>query len=163
MPGSAAVSPHQVVSGQQPRGPADCSRILEGADLLGGIAGLGEDRLRVVAQTWSGGAHWLRRCTRQLDRSTELPDWANPGLLELEHHLSSADQLGPEHLVELQYGLQAAVVLLSERLPLGPRAGLEQRLHLSVGGRPDRVELALDEILAADPETPCTPELRLAR
>jgi len=49
--------------------------------------------------------------------------------------------IGADHLVEIEYGLDAAVVLGGERRPLGARAPRDDRLDLAVRRRSGRVEL----------------------
>ena len=84
-------------------------------------------------------------------------------LLDLDDHLARAHELGLQRLVELQHRLEAAVVLVVERPPLGAGALREHRLDLAVHVRADGLELALDQVLAADAATPRGPELRLER
>src|SRR6185312_12283743 len=84
-------------------------------------------------------------------------------LVELDHHLARAHELGLERLVEVEHRLQAAVVLGGEGAPLLARARVEYGgdLPVRLAARPR--ELVLDEILAPDAATPGLPELRLER
>src|ERR1019366_3778087 len=66
-------------------------------------------------------------------------------------------------LVELEHGLQAAVVLPGKRLPRGARARTEDLLDLDVSRRARALELRSDELLASHPPAPRLPELRLER
>jgi hypothetical protein len=99
----------------------------------------------------------------ELDRHAELAHRPGSGLLDLHHHVARADELRRERLVELEDRLEAAVVLRSERPPLLARSLEEDPLHLGVGARTGRVELALDQVLAAHPAAELLPELGLER
>src|SRR5690348_3086281 len=129
-------------------------------DLVVGIARLAQHLLGVGAEHWTG-ALWTTRSTRELDRHAKLLDTFGTGLVELHGHVASAHELGVERLVELEHGLEAAVDLRRERLPLVARALEEDPLHLAVRVRPWRLELLLDQILALDAATPRLPELGL--
>src|SRR5262249_59788456 len=85
------------------------------------------------------------------------------GLVELDDHLARADELGIERLVEVQDGLQAAVVLGGEGAPLLAAAPGEDLLDLAMGVAARCGELLLDEVLAPDAAAPRLPELRLQR
>jgi hypothetical protein len=68
-----------------------------------------------------------------------------------------------QRLVEVEHGLQAAVVLGREGAPLLAGALGEDLLDRSVRVAPRAGDLVLDEVLAPDPATPRLPELRLQR
>ena len=101
------------------------------------------------------------------DSFTGTPEQAHrplrAGLVELDHHLAGAHELGLERLVEVEHRLEAAVVLGRERLPLVARPLQEDPLDLGVGVRARPLELPLDQVLAPDAAAPRLPELRLER
>src|ERR671917_417029 len=84
-------------------------------------------------------------------------------LVDLDDHLARAHELGVERLVELEHRLEAAVVLRGELAPLLARALQEDPLDLGVRVGARRLELVLDQVLAADSPAPRLPELRLER
>src|SRR3712207_7443463 len=69
---------------------------------------------------------------RRPPRSTLFP-YTTLFRSELDHHLPLTHQLGVQGLVEVQDGLQAAVVLGGEGAPLLPRAVEEDPLDFVMG------------------------------
>ena len=129
----------------------------------GAVAGGLQHLVGVLAERRAGALRAARGAA-ELDREAEQPDGlARAGLVELDDHLALAHQLRLERLVELENRLEAAVVLGGELAPLVPRAPCEHRHDLPMGLGPGRLELMLDQVLAADPLAPRLPELRLER
>ena len=129
-------------------------------DLLGRVAGLAQDLLGVLAEgrrragrVAGGAAH--------LHREAELAHRAEPGLLDLDHHLARPDQLRVERLVEVEDRLDAAVVLVVEGEPLVAGAGAEDLGDLAPGVGARRLELLLDQVGAVGAVAEGGPELRL--
>ena len=105
----------------------------------------------MLAEPGPGQAPRVARRARELHRHAELADRPlGARLVDLDDHLALAHELGLQHLVELEHRLQAAVVLAGERLPLVARPRREDRLELAVGVAAGRLELVLDQVLAAD-------------
>src|SRR5450759_4073343 len=105
---------------RRPRGRSGCQQL---GHLFLRVAGGEQDGLGVLAERRAGQARMLAGRTRQLDRYAELADSPlDSGLVDLDHHAALAHERGVERLVELEHGLQAAVVLRGERLPVGSRA-----------------------------------------
>ena len=78
---------------------------------------------RVLAERRAGRARRVARaCARASPGRRAAARARGARLVELGDHLARADELGVERLVELEHGLQAAVVLGGERRPLGARA-----------------------------------------
>ena len=84
-------------------------------------------------------------------------------LVQLHHHLARLYELAVECLVEVEDGLEAAVVVAGELVPLVARALQEDALHLGVRHRAGALELLLDQVLAPHAAAPRGPELRLQR
>ena len=112
----------------------------------------------------AGRARRVPWCAAQLERQAEQAYRpVATRLVEFDHHLPGAHELGVERLVEIEQRLEAAVVLRGERLPLVAGALEEDPLHLGVRLRARRVVLVLEQVLAPHSATPRLPELRLQR
>ena len=126
-------------------GPATAPDSKQRADLVLGVAELAQQLLGVLAER---GARPLRRVAgraRQLHRHAELAHrLGDARLVDLDDHLARAHVRGVEHLVEVEHGLEAAVVLGGERGPLGARARGDDLLDRAVRRRAGRVELPGD-------------------
>ena len=147
-----------------PAGPATAPACMQRRDLLVAEPGRGEHLAGVLAEPGTRRPDRVGGGPAQLDRRPEqLHRLGGPGLIKLDDHLAGGHELGAERLVELEHRLEAAVVLGGELAPLltGPRGEDLGDGAVRVGA--GRVERMIDEVLAADTETPGAPELRLER
>ena len=146
-----------------PARAGDRARLDERRDVVVAVAERREHLVGVLAEARPGLLDLAGRA-RQLDRRAEQLDrLLRARLVELDDHLARAHELAVERLVETQHRLQAAVVVRRELLPLGARLLQEDALDLRVRLRAGRLELLLDQVLAADAAAPGLEELRLER